>query len=268
MKRNTPVWIYLSLALLSLLLLLGTAGACYSTLFGGKRARYVTLRVPQLVGCAWDECVLPEGFYSSTTYVYDTAHPAGTVLFQSPAPHTERTVRQGQPIVLRVSVSLGKQQIEIPDLCGTDVRQAEQRLRSQGLRVRCHATYPSDPAVDGYTVTAQSVAAGSTLPIGSEITLTYASPKKIRSARVPSLIGLDRRQANTALLRAGLIPGNVTYADGATEQDPCTVTMQEIPDGSLVPIGTTIHYTLSRTVIPWNIPFAEESSKESADFIT
>ena len=264
MKRNKPFYIYIFLAFLSLLILAGTLLACYTALFGGKRTRYVTLCIPPLVGTHWDDRALSDDFYAHVSYAYDDAHPAGTVLSQSPAANTERTTPKGKPVLLRVVVSLGKQTVTMPDLRGLDVRQAESSLLSMGLCVSCRARQGTGQ--DAFSILFQSQAPGTSLPKGSEVILIYAAPDKVRAALVPDICGLSRGEANVALLRAGLLPGIVSFADGATEQDLCTVTVQQTPAGSLVPIGTKIHYTLSRTVTLWKIPNAEESSKESADF--
>lgn len=264
MKRNTPFWIYIFLAILSLLILFGTLLICYGKLFGGERPRYVTLQIPTLVGTRWDDSLLSDDFYTRVTYTYDKDSPAGTVLSQSPAANTERTTPEGKPVLLRVVVSLGKQTVTMPDLRGRDVRQAKQQLLAMGLCVSCRESLTSNQ--QAYSVLGQSAAAGTLLPEGSEVILTYAVPGATKNARVPDLYGLSPAEANVALMRAGLLPGNVIYADDATEQDTCTVSMQQTPAGSLVPIGTKIHYTLSRMVTLWKSPIAEESSKESADF--
>lgn len=270
MKRNSSTLIYISLAILSLLLLICTVAICYTSLLGGKKTRYVARIVPALVGKVWDEGALPEGFFPGISYAFDQTHPAGTVLSQSPAAGTVRTTKAGQPVHLRVVISLGKQTARMPDLRGSDVRQAEQRLRALGLLVNTRGTY--DATRSGYCVISQSRAPGTELPLGTQVTLVYACAAPIHSALVPDLQGLERTQANTALLRAGLLPGNVSFSDLQEAQDKpdtldfCTVCAQAIPQGSRVPVGTKIDYTLSRTVTPWNFPIAEESSKESADF--
>lgn len=264
MKRNFSTLIYISLAILSLLGLLAAAAYGYGTLFGGSKAKYVTLCVPALVGTVWDEDQLPDGFCPGVTYVFDDTHPAGTVLSQSPAANTERTTRTGHPVLLHLTVSLGRQDAKIPSLVGCDVRQAEAQLRAMGLTVRTLSRRVPDSR--DFCVLSQSAGAGEQLPLGSTVTLIYAAPRRQKSVLVPDLAGLDRTHANQALLRAGLLPGKLTLAGDPDEQDGTVVTRQSIPSGSRVPPGTTIDYTLSRTVIPWNFPFAEESSKESADF--
>lgn len=269
MKRNTPFLIYIFLAIFSLAVLVATLGACYVTLFGGRHTPYVTLRVPELEGKIWDEALLPDGFCPSIYYANDPDCPAGTVLSQSPAANTERTAKQGQPVLLRVVISRGQQSVRVPALCGSDVRQAKEQLRALGLTVSMREVHTDTQK--SYLVLTQSVPAGTELSIGSALTLTYAAPQVTKCAHVPDLVGLDRAGANTALMRAGLLPGKITYRD-ATDQDSTdtdqafTVTAQGIPRGSRVPTNTPIDYTLSRTVIPWNFPFAEESSKESEAF--
>lgn len=262
MKHRSPFPIYFFLIFLSFALLLGTLAVCYSVLFGGKRTDYQTLRVPELVGSIWDESTLPDTFTCTVTYVCDPGIPAGHVISQSPAAHTERTTRAGQPIRLRITVSLGKQTALMPNLAGSDVRQARERLQALGLCVSCRPKIAPDQR--DFAVLAQSIPAQTTLPLGSEVVLTYAAPLPQRSVPVPNLSGLLPTQANLALLRAGLLPGKMTTTD--TDAPLSTVSAQSIPAGTLVPIGTTIDYTLTRTDTLWNFPIAEESSRALADF--
>ena len=262
MKHKSPLPHDLFLLFLSFAALLGTRSVCNSALFGGKRTAYQTLRIPALVGNVWDPASLSPQFTCTVAYAYDPGVPAGQVIAQSPAAHTERTTRTGQPIRLRVTVSLGKHTVQMPDLVGCDVRQAREQLQALGLCADCRATIA--PKQRDFCVLAQSVPPSTALPDGSVVILTYAAPLPQRSVAVPFLQGMTQADASLALLRAGLLPGKMTTTD--TDAPLSTIRAQSIPAGTLVPSGTTIDYTLTRTDTLWNFPIAEESSRALADF--
>lgn len=260
MKRNTPLGVYITLAFLSLLLLLGTGAVCYGTLFGNKHTAYHTLCVPDLIGTAYDASSIPQPFFASVVYQNDEHAPAGTVLAQSPAPGTLRTVAQGTPVPLRLSVSMGKQTQRIPDTLGTDVRQAERLLRDLGLCTQLCAKTGTD--APSFAVLESYPEPDALVFPGTQVTLVYAAPQKNATATVPDLYGLSPTEANLRLLCAGLLPGQ----DASLGDSDLYVSWQSIAPGTKVFANTKIDYTLTRIQTPWNIPIADESSKESADF--
>ena len=264
MKHRSPLFRYSFSIFLSFAVLLSTLAICNSVLFGGKHTPYQTLRVPQLVGSAWDPSKLSEHFACTVTYVCDADVPAGHVISQSPTANTERTTRTGQPIRLRITVSLGEQTVQMPDLLGSDVRQAREQLQALGLCVDCREQIAPDRR--DFTVLSQSIPKSTVLLSGSVVILTYAAPLPQHNTAVPALSGLTAAEANLTLLRAGLLPGKETVAETDADAPMLTVSAQSIPAGTLVPIGTTIDYTLTRTDTLWNFPIAEESSRELADF--
>ena len=268
MKHKSHVFCYFLIVFFCFFAFFCTIFACNYALFGGKSSDYHTFLIPDLVGSEWDAAALPDAFSYTLTYACDPNIPAGRVIAQSPAANTERTTRAGSPIRLRLTVSLGKQTVQMPDLVGSDMRQARESLQALGLCVTCRPQFAPDQR--DFTVLLQSIPAQRELSLGSEVTLVYASPLPQHSATVPSLAGLSSAKANLALLQAGLLHGKITITDTNTDSDAdadlMTVSTQQIPAGTLVPLGTPIDYTLTRTETLWNFPIAEESSRALADF--
>jgi beta-lactam-binding protein with PASTA domain len=137
---------------------------------------------------------LENRFYSPNT-------PPGHVLAQSPAPGV--TVRREWTV--RVTESLGAQQVAIPDLIGQSERTASINIRRLGLELGTvsHVAAPGDPGV----VIAQTPnpnAAGVDRP---RVSLLLSGPEEAASPDayvMPSLAGLTLSAAVRAATTAGL----------------------------------------------------------------
>ena len=86
-------------------------------------------------------------------------------------------------------------------------------------------------------VTGQIPAPGQRIPSGSEILLYLGEEPEQRMAMVPDFAGMHRQQAAQAAGEQGLylqITGNEDLSPNVT------VTAQNIPENTQVPVGTTI----------------------------
>ncbi len=137
---------------------------------------------------------LENRFYSPNT-------PPGHILAQSPAPGV--TVRHQW--IVRVTESLGAQQVAIPDLLGQSERTASINIRRLGLEpgVVAHVAAPGEPGV----VIAQTPnpnAAGVDRP---RVSLLLSEPEEAESPEafvMPSLAGLTLAGAAARASAAGL----------------------------------------------------------------
>jgi len=137
---------------------------------------------------------LENRFYSPNT-------PPGHILAQSPAPGV--TVRRQW--IVRVTESLGAQQVAIPDLLGQSERTASINIRRLGLEpgVVAHVAAPGEPGV----VIAQTPnpnAAGVDRP---RVSLLLSEPEETESPEafvMPSLTGLTLAGAAARASAAGL----------------------------------------------------------------
>jgi eukaryotic-like serine/threonine-protein kinase len=191
---------------------------------------------------------LENRFYSPNT-------PPGRILAQSPAPGT--TVRREWAV--RVTESLGAQQVAIPDLLGQSERTASINIRRLGLEqgIVAHIPAPGDPGV----VIAQTPppnAAGVDTP---RVSLLLSEPEEADSPAdssanseeafvMPSLTGLTLAGAAARAAAAGL---HIASAEDLNLATPApfeqmgwgTVVAQTPLAGHRVVKGEAVHITLT-----------------------
>ncbi len=137
---------------------------------------------------------LENKFYSPDT-------PAGKILAQFPAPGT--VVRRDWPV--RVTESLGAQQVSIPDLTGQGERSSAIHLRQLGLELGTIGHIPS--AATAGTVVAQTPPANSTGVVSPRVSvLLSAEPDEEETPAfvMPSLVGLSLPSAYARVAPIGL----------------------------------------------------------------
>jgi beta-lactam-binding protein with PASTA domain len=137
---------------------------------------------------------LENRFYSSDT-------PAGRILAQSPAPG--ETVRREWTV--RVTESLGAQQVAIPDLIGQSERTASINIRRVGLEAGVVARIgsPGEPGI----VIAQTPGANAAGVDRPRVSLLLSEPEESESPQamvMPSLAGLTLAGASARAAAAGL----------------------------------------------------------------
>ena len=97
---------------------------------------------------------------------------------------------------------------------------------------------------EGETVTGQIPAAGQSVPGNSQVILYLEEEPKQQSVAVPDFTGMNRAQASDTALSLGLY----ILVTGNTELGPnVTVTAQDTPKDTQVPVGTTITLTFTDT---------------------
>jgi beta-lactam-binding protein with PASTA domain len=206
------------------------------------------VKVPKLTGLTLSEASrqtrslglrlnLENRFYSPNT-------PPGHILAQSPAPGA--TVRHEW--IVRVTESLGAQQVAIPDLLGQSERTASINIRRLGLDlgVVAHVAAPGDSGV----VIAQTPnpnAAGVDRP---RVSLLLSDPEETESPEafvMPSLVGLTLSGAAARAASAGLhivsaedlnLSTAATNAAAPSTAAPEASGTPSAPVAQAVPVGT------------------------------
>lgn len=121
--------------------------------------------VPQVAGQSLpDATAAIEGAQLSVSVgeAYSDDVPEGVVISQEP---TEGTLFRGDTV--SVVVSLGPENVQVPDVEDEDAEEAKAALESVGLTVRTITVLPAGPN----EVLRQAPAAGSTVRVGSEVTI-------------------------------------------------------------------------------------------------
>jgi beta-lactam-binding protein with PASTA domain len=185
------------------------------------------VKVPNLTGLTLSEASkqtrslglilnLENRFYSPNT-------PPGHILAQSPVPGV--TVRRQW--VVRVTESLGAQQVAIPDVLGQSERTASIQIRRLGLELGAvaHVAAPGEPGV----VIAQTPNPNASGVDRPRVSLLLSEPEEAESPQafiMPSLAGLTLAGAVARASAAGL---HIVSAEDLNTPDPATAAPTATP---------------------------------------
>src|SRR3954449_494004 len=140
------------------------------------------------------------GFEVAVQRVNSDAVEEGLVVFSEP--RGGATATNGSTVTL--FVSRGPKPAKVPVLVGVQREAAVQRLSGRGLTASVSEEESSSPKGQ---VIRQSPSAGSTVEPGSTVAIVVSSGKEEeKEAKVPNVIGKERRQAVEAIRAAGLTP--------------------------------------------------------------
>ena len=204
----------------------------------------VQVTVPDVTGqsrAQADAALKAAGFKTNDTQAYSTTVNQGQVISTNPPGNT----KAAQGSLVTVSVSNGKQPIQIPSVTGQTPAQAGQRLGSLGLNVQS-AQEPSTGVQSGL-VTRTDPPAGSTVPIGSTVTV-YTSTGPPQSS-VPDLTGQTQSQASATLAGANL-KGQFTTTPVTDPAQNGKVQSQNPAPNSTVPQNSTVQVVIGQYTAP------------------
>lgn len=165
----------------------------------------------------------------------DPLVPRGRVAAQDPIARTRIT--PGSIVVLTISDGVGQTTVPL-GLIGKTLDEARAILQSAGLTVS--ATNPVDSNQPPGTVVAVNPAMGTSVDLGSGITLDVASG----NVAVPDVLGRSEIEARTILTQAGFTP---QVLEGYDQAQPLGVVLAQAPEpGSSRTIGSTVTITINR----------------------
>ncbi len=249
---------------------LGTAPAAGSEVDPGSAVAYVVslgreqVAVPDLTDqpeaaalTALDDAGLVAGERSEA---YDDTIAAGNVLGTAPAAGSE--VDPGSAVAY--VVSLGREQVAVPDVRGQSQGDAVATIESAGLSVgdtleRTNATVPAGQAVK------TDPPAGETVDMGAVLTLTMSKgPKQVD---VPAIVALPEAEATAALADAELQAGTVTqtYDD---EVPAGAVVSQDPAAGTTVDVKSSVDYVVSLGIEQVEVPDLSGAAADAGQKLT
>ncbi len=176
------------------------------------------------------------GFLAGVEKVNSDQVEAGLVIRSDPPGGT--TATRGSTVVL--TISKGQKLAKVPVLVGTQRSVAVQQIRGRGLTPSVEEEESARPAGE---VIRQSPSAGSELPRGSTVSIVVS--KGQRQAKVPNVIGKERRQAVEELRAAGLVP-EVQEEETEVPAQVGRVTDQFPPPGAEVEPGSGVTLTVGK----------------------
>ena len=175
-----------------------------------------------------------KGLTPKVSYEFSEDVGVGLVINQEPAAGDRRD-RGG---IVNLTVSYGRERIEVPDVRGRSSTDAVAQLAEAGLEAKV-AQVNSDAEVG--TVTAQSPKPGEKVPRESQVRINVS--KGARPIAVPAVEGQPFETANAQLQAAGFA---VVRRDVDSDQPRGTVVGQEPAGNSSVSRGATITLSVSK----------------------
>jgi beta-lactam-binding protein with PASTA domain len=164
---------------------------------------------------------------------------SGLVIRSQPSGGT--TATRGSTVVL--TVSKGQRLTKVPVLVGTQRSVAVQQIRGRGFSPGVEEEESVRPAGE---VIRQSPSAGTELPGGSTVSIVVS--RGVKKAKVPNLIGAERKEAVEAVRAAGLEP-SVQEEETEVPQQLGRVTDQFPPPGSEVEPGSAVTLTVGKRAV-------------------
>lgn len=144
--------------------------------------------------------------------------------------------------VVILTISLGPESFEVPNVYGLTEAQADKKLNELGLKL-LHEYKTSDEIEAGRVI---STTPERQTPVvsGDTITVVVSTGPENVQATVPNLIGLTEKDATKELTNAGLVKGTVSYEASDTYAKG-QVTYQSNTSGQKVDSGTVIDIIVS-----------------------
>lgn len=172
------------------------------------------------------------------TEEYHDTIEAGRVMNQYPLGGNE--VEETSVVLL--TISLGPESFEVPNVYGLTEAQADKKLNELGLKL-LHEYVASDEIEAGRVIS--TTPERQTLVVsGDTITVVVSTGPEIVQAVVPKLIGMTEAQATKALTDVGLVKGNVSFETSDTYEKG-VVTYQSNTAGQKVDTGTVVDIIIS-----------------------
>ena len=160
----------------------------------------------------------------------------GKVAQTNPSPGSK--VKAGQTI--RVYLSSGSDEVEVPDLSGMSQDQARSALKAVGLELGNVTSVDSEKDKD--RIVAQDPATGSKVKKGTTIGVSVSNGKTAQ-VEIPTVVGTSSEDAQAQLKALGL---NVTVEEVADNQPAGQVLSIEPGEGSKVEKNSTVKLKVSK----------------------
>lgn len=196
------------------------------------------VEIPQFIGSYYDDIAssdVLDDYEFEVEYAPSDDAPKGMIIDQTPGSGKRKVPTD--PIEIRLTVSSGLEQKEVPDLYNTEYRAAVLKLENMGFEVEITSETSSTITKD--YIISMSPAPGEMADKGSVISLTVSSGPNITYVTMQSLHGLTRSAANARLESLNLVLGDVdTVIDNTVNEG--TVVWQSVEEGEKIEERTKV----------------------------
>ena len=244
--------------LLVILLLAGAAVAgwyVYTQIQDELRSTQVA--VPNVIGLERKLAVKKiedEGFQADVQTGVGTAEDRGKVIDQNPDGGTR--IEKGSTV--RILVSVGPEQVEVPEVVGKPLDEATQTLANAGFRWTTKRVFSPD-APEG-EVTKQNPKPGEQAEKGATIALTVSKGQELTA--VPDVLQQTRQSAESELRSAGFV-AEAVLVDSDSPQG--LVVAQDPDPGTERPKGETVQISVSNGPQTATVPDVLDQDQASAE---
>lgn len=171
---------------------------------------------------------------------YSADVPLNSVIAQTPPAGTP--VREGRSVSL--AVNMQREDILVPELSGMTPQEAAGALEALGLSIT-DMSYVDSAAPAGRIV-AQAPAAGSSLAVGTEVSVSVSRGAGANRREVPAVVGLSLADAQRLLNEAGF--GRVEAVISSVSRSGNEVVLEQAPAAGqeiLETLPVTLYYNLA-----------------------
>ncbi|MBQ2904660.1 MAG: PASTA domain-containing protein [Clostridia bacterium] len=198
--------------------------------------------IPDLVGTDYDNArrsLKSAGLYLAIVDIhYDENLPEGQIVDQ--VPKGDEKGRAGE--IITVTVNKQSNMVYVPDTEGMKKEAAVEDLEALGLVVELKEA--EDRRTEKGTVITQSIGSGSSVSVGTRITLTVSTGY---TAEVPDVCGKPLEEAQKILMESGFSSRIKDYGDSSEKKD--TVLLQSVDPGTKAELGTEVMFIVSNESI-------------------
>ncbi|MBQ8409974.1 MAG: PASTA domain-containing protein [Clostridia bacterium] len=229
-------------ATVSALVFAVTSICVFAFFFVSNRRHRETVTIPSFVGQQFSSIMPVDRITVEHELVFSDEVPAGEVISQFPYAGARRKVADGDAYTVKLTVSLGKEQLRVPTLASYGYLEAAAALRMLGARVRVVSIYNGD--ADHDTVLSTSPAAGEMIEAGQQVTLFVSRHRVEGSILVRDFTGMPQEQACAELLSDGFLVGEIELVCSDEGEAGCVIG-QSLAPGTYVRHESRIDLTVS-----------------------
>jgi len=169
----------------------------------------------------------------------DEQVPADAVISQDPG--SGRKVKSGREI--NVVISLGAEQVKVPNISGVNITEAGTRLANKGLNLGAIQEVYDEKYETGMVIS-QNPAVDASVGSGTRVDVVVSKGKQPVKVTMPDLLGLSQASATRKLLDNKLALGEVGSASSTTYFEN-QVSAQDTAPGVMIDEGSKVNITIS-----------------------
>lgn len=200
------------------------------------------ISIPDVVGMSLadaEEMIEEAGFSVRYTEKESQEYEKDQVISQKP----EALEEAKKGTIVKLVISSGTKQLEIPDVRGTSKEQATSTLNAAGFTNIQYAYEYSESVTEDYVI--RTSPTSNDLAKSEDAIMVYLSRgKEVSTSKVPNLVSLSEDQALQELKAAGLNPGQIRYSYSDTVEKGYVIS-QDIKAYEEVEEGSSVIFTVS-----------------------